>query len=166
MKYKRRASSCDRKNESHKKSAKNESDVADLGKVVVDMMALSSAPKVELDVFSGNILEFEYFKANFKELVENKVIDQRGRLARLLKYTSGDAKELIKGCVHEESETCYVMTGLWSCLSKNTVIHMRPLVRISGSCVIGYPFIKVTLKGTRVCIDFFLSVSHSNVEGL
>ena len=81
--------------------------VNDLSKAVVDMIALNSAPKVELDTFSGNILEFEYFRANFKELVEEKVEDQRGRLARLLKYTSGDAKELIKGCVHEDSKTCY-----------------------------------------------------------
>ena len=33
--------------------------------------------------------------------------DQRGRLARLIKYTSGDAKELIKLCIHDDPIHCY-----------------------------------------------------------
>ena len=73
---------------------------------IIDMMKLSAAPGVELDSFSGNILENEYFKANLKEMVEDKVRDQRGRLMRLLQYTSGEAKDLIKGCVHEDSSHC------------------------------------------------------------
>ena len=80
---------------------------SNIGQAVIEMLAMNSAPKIDLDVFSGSILEFEYFKSNFRELVESKVKDQRGRLARLLQYTSGDAKELIKGSVHENSETCY-----------------------------------------------------------
>ena len=105
---KRRAKSSDRKPKSENVN-KVSSDLENngLSQAVIDMLALSSAPSIELDKFSGNILEFEYFKANFKELVESKVKDQRGRLARLLQYTSGDAKELIKGCVHESMDTCY-----------------------------------------------------------
>ena len=85
-----------------------ESAATELSKAVIDMMVQSSAPDVTLDDFSGNILEFDYFKANFKEMVENKVKDQRGRLTRLLQYTSGDAKDLIKGCVHESSDRCFL----------------------------------------------------------
>ena len=55
-----------------------------LDQAVIEMLSLSSAHTVELDKFSGSILEFEYFKANFKELVESEIKDQRGRLARLL----------------------------------------------------------------------------------
>ena len=37
----------------------------------------------------------------FHEVVEKRIDDPRGRSARLLKYTSGDAKEMIKYCVQE-----------------------------------------------------------------
>ena len=33
--------------------------------------------------------------------MEQRIDDPRGRLARLLKYTSGNAKEMIKHCVQE-----------------------------------------------------------------
>ena len=89
------------------KSQETSYDLADFNQVVVDLLKQSSAPTVELDTFSGNILEFEYFKSNFREMVENRIKDQRGRLTRLLKYTAGEAKDLISGCVHEESKHCY-----------------------------------------------------------
>ena len=72
-----------------------------------DIVSLLRAPSSELDKFDRNPLEYEYFKATFKEAVEKMVPDQRGRLTRLIKYTSGDAKVLIKHCVHADSETCY-----------------------------------------------------------
>ena len=37
--------------------------------------------------------------ALFKEIVESKVEDPRGRLISALKYTSGEAKELINHCI-------------------------------------------------------------------
>ena len=40
-------------------------------------------------------------------MVENLVDNPRQRLVRLLKYTDGEAKDLIKHCVHEETLTCY-----------------------------------------------------------
>ena len=60
-----------------------------------------SAPDIELDVFDGNPLDFHYFMTLFHEVVEKRIDDPRGRLARLLKYTSGNAKEMIKHCVQE-----------------------------------------------------------------
>ena len=72
-----------------------------------DMFKLMKAPSAEIDTFGGNPLEFEYFKSTFKEGVERLVSDQRGRLTRLIKYTSGEAKELIKHCVHADSSVCY-----------------------------------------------------------
>ena len=72
-----------------------------------DMVRILKAPSSEIDKFSGDPLEFEYFMASFKESVERMVPDQRGRLTRLIKYTSGEAKELIKHCVHANSKDCY-----------------------------------------------------------
>ena len=44
-----------------------------------------SAPDTELDVFAGNPLDFHYFIKLFHEVVEKRIDDPRGRLARLLK---------------------------------------------------------------------------------
>ena len=40
------------------------------------------------------------YMALFCEVVETKIEDPRGRLTRLLKYTVGEAKELIKHCIY------------------------------------------------------------------
>ena len=39
--------------------------------------------------------------------MEKKVNDQTGRLTRLLTFTGGEAKELIKHCIHLPPETGY-----------------------------------------------------------
>ena len=39
--------------------------------------------------------------AIFKEVVENRIDDLRGRLIRLIKYTKGEAKELVMNCIHQ-----------------------------------------------------------------
>ena len=74
---------------------------------MIQTIKLQSAPKVEIEVFSGDPLEYDYFMESFKDVVENLVEDPKQRLVRLLKFTDGDAKELIKHCVHAEPETCY-----------------------------------------------------------
>ncbi len=74
---------------------------------MMDMVKLQSAPKPDLDTFSGDPLEYLYFKANFQDVVEKTVRDQRGRLTRLIKYTEGEPKELIKHLVHADHSDCY-----------------------------------------------------------
>ena len=46
----------------------------------------------------GNPLDSHYFMALFHEVVEKRIDDPRGRLERLLKCTSANAKEMIKHC--------------------------------------------------------------------
>ena len=79
-------------------------DVIDVMRRLID---LQTAPDIDIDVFSGNPLDYKYFRTTFREVVEKKVQDPRGRLTRLLKYTSGDAKDLIKHCIYEEDDTCF-----------------------------------------------------------
>ena len=74
---------------------------------LADLLKIQSAPNVEIDIFSGDPLEYNYFITNFKDVVETLVDDQRGWLTRLIKYTSGEAKELIKHCVHDNPNSCY-----------------------------------------------------------
>ena len=63
------------------------------------LLRLQSAPDVDIETFDGNVLNYHYFIALFREVVESKVDGPRGKLTRLIKYTSGDAKELIKHCI-------------------------------------------------------------------
>ena len=79
----------------------------ELYEAVTTMVKLQAAPKPDLDIFTGNPLEYPYFKASFREVVEAAVADQPGRLTRLIKYTSGDAKELIKHLIHADPSSCY-----------------------------------------------------------
>ena len=43
------------------------------------LLLQQSAPDIEIDVFDGNLLEFNYFTLLFEE-VESKIEDPRGRL--------------------------------------------------------------------------------------
>ena len=49
--------------------------------------------------FDGNPLNYYYFMALFVEVVETKIEEPRGRLTRLIKFTTGEARELIKHCI-------------------------------------------------------------------
>ena len=71
------------------------------------LLSQQSAPNVDIDVFDGNPLEFNYFMSIFEEMVESKVVDPRGRLTRLINYTNGEAKELVNHCIQQLTEVCY-----------------------------------------------------------
>ena len=43
----------------------------------------------------------------FKEVVEKEIDKSRGRLTRLIKYTIGEAKDLIMHCIHQPSSVGY-----------------------------------------------------------
>ena len=71
------------------------------------LLSQQSAPNVDIDVFGDNPLEFNNFMSIFEEMVESKVVDPRGRLTRLINYTKGEAKELVKHCIQQPIEVCY-----------------------------------------------------------
>ena len=50
-------------------------------------------------MFGGKPLEFHYFLVVFDEAVENKIEDPRRKLTHLIKYTTGEVKEMVKNCV-------------------------------------------------------------------
>ena len=68
------------------------------------LLSQQSAPNVDIDMFDGNPLVFNYFMSLFEEMVESKVVDPRGRLTRLISYTKGEAKELVKYCIQQPTE--------------------------------------------------------------
>ena len=71
------------------------------------MIKYLQAPSIEIDSFSGDPLTFAYFIATFEEVVETNIIDQRGRLTRLLKYLRGEPKDLVTNCIYLPPEECY-----------------------------------------------------------
>ena len=74
---------------------------------LADLVTRLQAPDIELDIFNGDPLEFLFFITTFAEAVETKIKDQRGRLTRLLKYLSGEPKDLVSSCVYLPSSSCY-----------------------------------------------------------
>ena len=62
------------------------------------MINLLSIPKVELDSFSGDPLEYQTFFAIFDELIDANLSNDQVKLTRLLQYTKGPAKESIRNC--------------------------------------------------------------------
>ena len=75
---------------------KNSDKVSDM---LYQLLKAQSAPEVDVEAFDGNPLNFTFFMMMFKEVVETKIDDQKGRLTRLLKYTTGEARETIKHCI-------------------------------------------------------------------
>ena len=63
------------------------------------LLELQVAPEVDMEQFDGNPLNCHYFMALFAEDVETKIEEPRGRLTRLIKFTIGEARELIKHCL-------------------------------------------------------------------
>ena len=55
------------------------------------LLKVQSASDVDKECFDCNVLEYQYFMALFREVVESKIEDPRSTLARLIKYTVVDA---------------------------------------------------------------------------
>ena len=64
----------------------------DISQMLCKLLKLHVAPEVDMEPFDGNTLNYHYFMALFKEVVESKIDAPRGRLTRLTKYTASDAK--------------------------------------------------------------------------
>ena len=76
------------------RSARNSGVSADdAANVLCQLLTQQAAPDVEIRTFDGNPLNCFYFMA-----VKKKIDGLNGRLTRLIKLTSGKAKELIQHC--------------------------------------------------------------------
>ena len=68
------------------------------------MMKQQSTPEIDLDVFDGNPLNFHYFMAVFRETVEKKIEDSCGRLSQLIKYITGEVKDMATSQANGDAE--------------------------------------------------------------
>ena len=66
-----------------------------------------NAPELDIDTFDGDPMEIHHFMAIFLKAVERKVDDDQGKLTRLIKFTKGKAKEMVrlrKDCCMKDME--------------------------------------------------------------
>ena len=75
--------------------------------LLINIIQQKAASEVELECFEGNPLEYNHFADLFREVIEKWIPDPKGRLLRLLKYTRGEAHDLINNCVQEQSYMGY-----------------------------------------------------------
>ena len=78
-----------------------------MAQMISKLLRQQAAPEVDIDVFTGEPTKYHYFLAVFEEVVEKKVDDARGRLTRLIKYTDGEPKEMIKHCIQQPANIGY-----------------------------------------------------------
>ena len=86
---------------------KNTKNTEELSQMMCNLLHHQSAPNVEIEIFTGNPLDYHYFMTVFKEAVEYKIDDPHRRLVRLLKYTEGEARETIKHCIQQPVDIGY-----------------------------------------------------------
>ena len=130
---------------------------------LVEVLQLQSAPKVDVDIFSGEILEYQYFIETFKEVVERVIHDERGRLTRLIQSTSGEAKELIKHCIHESRDTCY-SHAMSLYLNSTSGILIVSQAHISKNFGVGLKSKQMTQVDSAPSIDSLSSVTFTRTN--
>ena len=72
------------------------------------MLALMQMPKVELATFDGQALQYWAFIRSFDNSMEEDGIDSSAKLARLMQYCTGKAKQVIECCAVMEPNEGYI----------------------------------------------------------
>ena len=62
------------------------------------------APTVDLEPIDGNPLEYIYCMSMFRESVEKKIKNPKGRLTRLIQYIRAEAKDQLKNFINDRPE--------------------------------------------------------------
>ena len=75
--------------------------------VMIMQQNISLLPKREVPVFDGDPLSFQSFIHAFKYLIEDKSDSCQDRLYFLEQFTAGQAKDLVRSCMHMDSRRGY-----------------------------------------------------------
>ena len=77
---------------------------------LVDMSVLNklTLPKLEPEVFSGDLLNFPIWIKSFEALIETNTTSPSERLYFLSKYTAGEAKQAIRGFFVQDGNSAYI----------------------------------------------------------
>ncbi|KAJ8349111.1 hypothetical protein SKAU_G00277000 [Synaphobranchus kaupii] len=79
----------------------------EIAQLVIRQQNLSLLPKRELTVFDGNPLSYQSFMHAFKHLIEDKTSSGQDRLYFLEQFTSGQARDLVRSCLHMDAQMGY-----------------------------------------------------------
>ncbi|XP_034086675.1 uncharacterized protein LOC117555808 [Gymnodraco acuticeps] len=79
-------------------------DIADL---IIMQQKLTLLPTMEIKVFDGDPLEYQSFMRAFEHLIEDKTASSHDRLYFLDQYTSGQPKDLVRSCLHMDTQRGY-----------------------------------------------------------
>ena len=97
------------KGQQHANNLRRNNDV-NVAEMMCKLANQQSASEIHIDVFGGNSLKFHYTMAVFDEAVEKKIEAPRGKLTSLIKYTTGDVKEMVKNCIQLPPKEGYETT--------------------------------------------------------
>ncbi|KAK0150310.1 hypothetical protein N1851_008772 [Merluccius polli] len=81
-----------------------QSDIADL---IIMQQKLSLLPAREVTVYDGDPLTYHSFIRSFEYLIEGKTSSSADRLYFLEQYTSGQARDLVRSCLHRDARQGY-----------------------------------------------------------
>lgn len=97
------------KEDSDEESKTNsKSDITELVKHLSKMQMSSELPRNEPDSFSGeDITDYQTFKLTFEMMIEQKSNSFSDKFFYLLRYTSGEAHELVKSCHCDDNKRSY-----------------------------------------------------------
>ena len=84
------------------------------------MLSLLNMPKVELQTFSADPLEYHQFIMSFDQNVHNLPCNSDLKLTRLMQYTVGPAKDAIRNCQLIGGDTGYRKASTWSMRGSET----------------------------------------------
>ena len=90
--------------ETHKS---NDSDTVNADTLHQDLVNVLNVPRLEIDKFSGDPMQYQTFMNAFDDLVDSHISEGRVKLTRLLQYTDGPAKLAIQNCALVSGEKGY-----------------------------------------------------------
>lgn len=76
----------------------------DIAELIIKQQNLSLLPKREVPMFDGDPLSYQSFIHALKHLIEDKTSSSQDRLYFLEQFTSGQARDLVRSCLHMEAK--------------------------------------------------------------
>ena len=90
-----------------KTALKSKGNQEDMVGMMIKLLRQQAAPVVDIDFFSSDAVDYYCFIAVFEEVVEQKIYDPQGRLARLIRHTDGEPKKMIQRCIQKPVSVGY-----------------------------------------------------------
>ena len=78
-----------------------------LTKILSDQHQQGLLPSLGISKFKGDPIDYHVFIRTFKTRIESRLNSNEARLQHLEQHLEGEAKELIKGCLHMEPSLGY-----------------------------------------------------------